>query len=119
MMEFKGGKNRGKTAKDPARLPRGLRPLFWDCDFFRLGWTEHRDFIIGRILEHGDWKAIGWLKSRAGESLIREWMLSQKGGRLSPPQLRFWELVLELPSNQVTSWVRARQRGLWEQRTLP
>lgn len=100
------------------RLPRRIEPFFWDCDLDRLRWEEHRDFITKRILLHGNWDSIRWLRSRTGEDAIKEWILRHKGGQLPPPQLRFWELVLQLSKRQVTSWIKSRRQSLWEQRTL-
>jgi hypothetical protein len=41
------------------------------------------------------------------------------GAELSPRQLRFWELVLELPHRQVNAWLAATCRTIWDRRTQP
>ena len=45
-------------------LPEMLRPLFWDCDFERLDWRRDREYIVGRVLVHGPWDAICWLRGK-------------------------------------------------------
>jgi len=100
-------------------IPPQFKPFFWDCNFKQLHWENDRDFIINRILLHGNWDSIRCLNARVGDSSLREWILQHQGGQLSPPQLRFWELVLKLPKPQVSSWINTRRKGLWEQRIYP
>ena len=97
-------------------LPEELRAFFWDCEFAGLRWRRHRDFIIGRVLGSGTWAAVKWLRSRADDAALRAWILRRRGRGLSPPQLRFWELILNLPHRQVTAWLRAPERQIWDHR---
>lgn len=100
----------------PPPLPESHRPLFWDVDFDTLTWEADRDFIVGRILASGSWELVLWLRRAAGDGLIRSWIESREGRGLTPQQLRFWELVLELPNVQVNRWLAGRSSGAWEQR---
>lgn len=100
-------------------LPELLRPLFWDCDFDRLRWDEHRDFIAGRILISGTWDTVQWLRLRVGEAGVRTWILDHRGRGLSPQQLRFWELILDLPTTEVDRWLAARESDPWHRRLEP
>jgi hypothetical protein len=100
-----------------AQVPSSLRSLFWDCDFAQLDWQQHRDFIIRRVLAEGSWDAICWLRARLGDPLLREWIERHQGRSLSPQQLRFWELILELPREAVDTWLRSEERTIWEGRT--
>ena len=97
--------------------PDLLQPFFWDCDFTRLDWNEHRDFIIRRVLQSGSWEAITWLRRQSGDDVLRGWIEERRGGGLTARQLRFWELVLDLPHAEVNHWVGAARNTLWEQRT--
>ncbi|NPV08250.1 MAG: hypothetical protein HPY83_09865 [Anaerolineae bacterium] len=97
-----------------AELPSHLRELFWDYDFEALSWEEDQDLIIGRNLAAGNWDAITWLRSLAGDGAIRRWLEEHRGGGLSPRQLRFWQLILRLPRHQVDAWVEGRQT--WDRR---
>jgi hypothetical protein len=100
-------------------LPPLLRPLFWEYEFEALTWEQDRDPLIARILTAGGWDAIRWLRTRLGDRALRDWIVRRRGARLSPRQLRFWELVLGLPPDQVNAWVAGARRGLWEQRRRP
>jgi hypothetical protein len=98
-------------------LPPVLRPLFWDCDFSQLDWQTHRDFIVRRVLVEGDWDAVCWLRRELGDAGLREWILQHEGRALSPQQLRFWELILDLPKDEVDRWLQADARAIWEGRS--
>jgi hypothetical protein len=104
------------TSADPAGFPESLRSLFWDCDFDALDWQQHRDFVIGRVLVAGSWDAICWVRRTVGDDALREWIQRRQGRSLSPQQLRYWELVLELPAELVDAWLESEERQIWEGR---
>jgi hypothetical protein len=105
-----------KRQRSPGGLPAELRPLFWDHKFARLTWDKDRDLIVGRVLAEGAWSAVQWLRSRFGDAGLREWLLRRRGAGLSPRQLRFWELILDLPHRRVNEWLRSPGRASWDQR---
>ena len=84
-------------------LPLRLRPLFWDQDFARLSREADSDLIIGRILAAGNWDAVQWLRRWLGKERLRNWLERRRGAGLSSQQLRFWELVLDLPHHKVNA----------------
>ncbi|MFM9024936.1 MAG: DUF6922 domain-containing protein [Planctomycetaceae bacterium] len=95
-------------------LPETLRPSFWDCDFATLDPARDRDFIIGRILSAGPWDAIAWLRDAYGDATVRDWILRHRGRLLSSAQIRLWELLLDLPEADVTTWLKDPARRMWE-----
>lgn len=97
------------------RLPEALRPLFWDIEFDRLDWQEHHDFIIRRVLVSGSWKNVMGLRSALGDTALRDWMERQQGRGLSAQQLRYWQLILDLPEDQVTNWLRTNELRIWKE----
>lgn len=100
-----------------AECPPSVRSLFWEYDVPELDWDEDRDLIIRRVLTEGTWDAIVWLRDRLGGATLRRWIEARFGDALSPRQLRFWELVLDLPSDRVDEWVDARRVSVWENRS--
>jgi len=98
------------------RLPEILRPLFWDTDFDQVSWQEHRDYVVRRILSAGTWDAVGWLRGRLDDAELRQWIVQHRGRGLSSRQIRFWEVVLDLPSAEVDAWLADEGRKLWEGR---
>ena len=106
-----------KTTSSPGGcLPERLRPLFWDHDFSQLDWQRHRDFVIGRILEAGPWDTICWLRKEVGDETLRDWIERHRGRSLSSQQLRFWQLILDLPAETVDAWLQTPERKIWENR---
>ena len=93
-----------------------MERLFWDCEFGDLSLTEHRGFIIKRVLGSGDWDSIMWLRGALGDSAIRDWFLSKNGGGLDPRRLRFWGLILDLPVDRVDEWVHKARMSPWGKR---
>ena len=57
-----------------------------------------------------------WLRREAGDEEIRAWILATHARRLSRPQVRFWQTLLELPDALVEAWLRAPERQVWDQR---
>jgi hypothetical protein len=107
---------RPRRAAAPVRLPRRLRPLFWDYDFARLTWKADADLSVGRILTAGDWEAVHWLLGVLPKPALRDWLEPRRGAGLSARQLRFWELLLGLSHRQVNTWLADPARRLWEGR---
>jgi hypothetical protein len=97
-------------------LPLALRSLFWDLPADRLTFARDRDLIVGRVLAHGGWREAKVLRRRIGDEGIREWVLRQDARGLSPAQVRFWELILDLPKKKADAWVRSARASLWERR---
>ena len=110
---------RDPGTKSPAKLPCLLRRFFWDYDIESLAWPRDRELIIGRVLTYVNWDAVTWLRSVAGDQALRQWIERYKGARMSPQQLRFWELILGLPHRSVNDWLEAQQRRLWDRRAHP
>jgi hypothetical protein len=100
-------------------LPRWLRPLFWEYRFDRLRWERDQHLVIGRVLASGEWTAVQWLRRRLGPERLREWLVRRRGAGLAPRQLRFWELILELPPRLVNEWLADPGRQPWDRRGRP
>jgi hypothetical protein len=98
------------------RLPEFLRPCFWDHAFGRLRWERDRDFIVGRVLAHGSWQAVQWVREQLDDAALRAWLRERRGRGLSPRQLRYWQLALGLPRREVTAWLAAPERQIWDRR---
>jgi hypothetical protein len=97
-------------------LPAQIRSLFWDLDPRELRWDRDQEQIIGRVLASGSWDSVTWLRKRAGDDAVREWIERHQGRGLSPRQLRFWELILDLPHRRVDEWLRSERRQVWDRR---
>ncbi len=56
------------SGKSIINLPDLLRPFFWDQDFAALSWDNDRDFLVRRILQHGSWHAVCWLRTTLSDT---------------------------------------------------
>jgi hypothetical protein len=113
---MKGERTRATRLQGTA-LPDALRPLFWEHDFEALTWEADRDLIVARVLASGSWTAVKWLRSRLSDAELRQWIQRRRGRGLSQRQLRFWELILDLPRRQVNVWLADEGSQVWHQRT--
>jgi len=104
-------KRAGRTS-----LPAEIRSLFWEYDARNLSWESDSDLVIGRILARGTWAALVWLRRHLSDEDLRRWLLAREGAGLSPQQLRYWQLMLDLPARRVTHWIRDPARQVWDRR---
>jgi hypothetical protein len=106
---------RSGTSANP--LPAPVKALFWDTASGSLRWDRDRDQIIGRVLASGPWETVQWLRALAGDEAIRTWIELHEGRGLSPQQLRFWQLILDIPARRVNRWLRSEGRQVWDRRS--
>ena len=52
-----------------------------------------------------------------GDSALREWIEQRQGAGLSPKQLRFWQVILNLPKRIVDEWLKSPNRKVWDRLT--
>ncbi|MCC6300335.1 MAG: hypothetical protein IT314_13655 [Anaerolineales bacterium] len=97
-------------------LPKSVRSYFWDYPSAKLSLKTDRDLIIRRVLVSGSWDSIQWLRRHVSDGDLREWLITHRGRGLSPRQLRFWEVVLDLPSSRVNRWVQTARNSVWGKR---
>lgn len=97
-------------------LPDFLSQCFWDCDFHSLRWSEHKNFIIKRIINYGSLEALIWLRNAVRHDELKRWFIERQGQGIEKRQLRYWEVMLSLPHDEVTKWLRDPARYIWDNR---
>ncbi len=60
------------------KLPSFLIKYFWDVDFSNLNAKEYPVFIIERILEYGDEKAVNWALNNFSDFQVKRVLSSKK-----------------------------------------
>ena len=100
----------------PRKLPERLRQFFWDYPFGRLSWKEDADLVTARLLAYGDLQALGWLRKRLDDPALRRWLEERHGAGLSPQQLSYWQLILDIPKRLIKTWLADPGRAVWDQR---
>lgn len=74
-------------------IDKNLYPFFWDIDPTHLDIRKYKDYIIERLLELGDEKAVQWLFMNYSEREIRKVLLKSRS--ISVKSRRFWKLFLD------------------------
>jgi hypothetical protein len=97
-------------------LPASLRRFFWDQDFDQLRWPEDLEAVARRLLAVGDGPALAWLRKEVGDGRLCDVIRATRGRDLDPRQLRFWQIVLDLPARDVDAWLADPARRGWEER---
>ena len=52
-------------------LPLFLEKYFWDTDFNKINFKQHPEYVILRILEYGNIKAVRWLLKSSNKKKIK------------------------------------------------
>jgi hypothetical protein len=86
----KGGCDIINLVKEKGEL---LRPFFWDSDPSKINLDKNSPYIIERILELGDERAVRWLFKTFSLDDIKSTLL--KSRRISKKSRNFWCIVLE------------------------
>jgi hypothetical protein len=81
------------------KLPTFLEKYFWDVNLENLDLQKHSFFIISRLLEFGDKKAISWLFKNFSKKAIKN---SLKKAKISPKSLNFWCLFFNVRPNEAS-----------------
>lgn len=98
-------------------IPSHLEKYFWDVNFENLDSEQYARFIIERILEHGDQKAVEWMQDNYERQRIEK--VLKKTRALSQKSANFWALVYNLDKEQVLCLkpsFRKKHRVIWEHR---
>jgi hypothetical protein len=92
------------------KLPRFLKRYFWDVDFSKLQKDSYPQYIIERILEYGDEKAVKWLFRHFSRSEIRRTLIKRRG--ISPLSANYWSLILKLSKSKILCLQKQSQKKL-------
>jgi hypothetical protein len=76
------------------RLPRSLRPLFWEVDFDRLDERKHADSILARVLELGRIADVKWLVATYGWKRIHRFFREVGHPEISTRTTALWRAIL-------------------------
>lgn len=81
------------------KLPEFLKTYFWDVDFDGLRLEESRTFILKRVLDRGDTKALNWLMENFTKKEIKDLLLFTRD--ISQKTANFWADYLKLDRRKV------------------
>ena len=82
-----------------ADIPSFLKKYFWDIDFHSLSLTKNKAFILKRILDRGDTKAINWLNQNYTKKDIETLITTTRD--ISQKTANFWTMLLGIDPKRV------------------
>ncbi|MBI3332624.1 MAG: helix-turn-helix domain-containing protein [Candidatus Omnitrophica bacterium] len=94
------------------RLPAFLKPFFWDTRLADLSLERNRDFVLARLLESGDRRALRWVFKAYRREELRSFLEGRGAEVLSERTRHFWLLLLgeEASVRSRPSWRRRGRR---------
>lgn len=81
------------------QLPDSFKKYFWDVDFKEIDFVKSKTFILKRVLDRGDDRAIKWLSKYYTKEDIKELLLTTRD--LSPKTANFWTDYLNIDPKKV------------------
>jgi len=81
------------------RAPKFLKKYFWDIDFAKLNINTHSQYVLARILEYGNQKAIAWMKKNFTREEIADILLHFRS--LSPKSANFWSVIIGINKKKI------------------
>ena len=81
------------------KLPGFLKRYFWEVKFEGLDIRKRRIYVLKRILEYGDEKAVAWLWKKFEKSEIENVLINYRG--LSQKSANYWTVILGLSRGKV------------------
>lgn len=88
-----------KARRKDDRLPKFLQPHFWEADLGQVSRRRHEFYIIERLIEHGDDRAIRWLRRNYTPARIAEVVRTSRA--ISPNTANLWALLLGIPRGDI------------------
>ncbi|MEK7376037.1 MAG: hypothetical protein AABZ57_02555 [Candidatus Margulisiibacteriota bacterium] len=81
------------------KLPGFLKKYFWDVDYKKMNINNRKIFILKRMLEYGDEKAVEWMRKNFRKSEIRYVLCNFRG--YSSKSANFWSIMLGVNKEKV------------------
>ena len=81
------------------KIPDCVKKYLWDVEVKNLKLGQHFTFIIERVLEYGDFEALGWLNKNFTKNKITG--VLKKSKKISPKSGNFFALYYNLPKDKL------------------
>ncbi|MBC8526927.1 MAG: hypothetical protein H8D22_08760 [Candidatus Cloacimonetes bacterium] len=81
------------------KLPEFLRTYFWDVDFDKLDMDAYPKYVLSRILEYGNEKAVRWMKKNYTKDDVADVLFRLRS--VSPKSANFWSVIYDIDRKKV------------------
>lgn len=92
------------------KLPKFLHRYFWESDVEELKTKDSEKYIVERLLDRGDEKAIKWLFDNYDRQAISRVVLGNR--QLSKKSLNYWLTILNLEKWK-PKLLAQKQKAIW------
>lgn len=95
-------------------IPKFLKKYFWETDIEGLDLKKYRIYILKRIMEYGDERAVAWLWKNFNKSEMRKVLIESRG--FSKKSANYWAIILDLSKEKVRCLNKPlpkKQRKIW------
>lgn len=96
------------------RLPGFLKKYFWEVDFNKLDVRKYPKYVISRLMECGDLKAIKWLKKNFSNRQINNILRHSRD--ISNKSSIFWAIIQGIRENEIlclSKEYREKRKTAW------
>ena len=80
-------------------LPKFLKKYFWDVEPEKINLKKNKVYVLRRILNYGDGKAVAWMYNNFKKSEIKNILCGFRG--YSQKSANYWALILDIPREKV------------------
>lgn len=80
-------------------MPAFLKKYFWDVNFGKIDLDNRRIYVLKRILEYGDEKAVRWMWKNFTKAEIKDILYHYRG--LSFKSANFWAFIVNVKKEDV------------------
>jgi hypothetical protein len=103
-----------RKRRDMAKIPKEWHQYFWEVKADDVDLDQSPEYVIGRVLEHGNFEAVRRVRQYYGDERLKAFLLSTNGRVLSKRIMRFWQVVLNLSPEQCEQISSIRNKNpLW------
>ena len=92
------------------KLPGFLEKYFWEVNFEKIDLEKRRVYVLKRILEYGDEKAVSWMWKNFTESEIKNVLYNYRD--LSLKSANFWAVIVNVKKEDVKCLKRRLSKEL-------
>ena len=96
------------------RLPELLKEYFWDVEFEKIDLHKQKVFILKRLLEYGNEKAVAWMWRNFKKAEIKDALSNYRG--YSQKSANFWAVILKMDRKDIKCLNRSfikTQKQFW------
>jgi hypothetical protein len=96
------------------KIPKEWHQYFWEVDPEKVDLDKRDYYIMGRVLEWGNFEAVRKLRRYYGDARLKEFLLSTNSRVLSRKTMRYWQVILNLSPEQCEQISSLRSKNpLW------